>query len=313
MKLARNIVNKVATIDVPDPLPPAIVRPRQHVTAVLAQSLAETGPDGRAALAWAWTLTGTRPSPVTLSLAPGHPPTREQVITEADADPEGSTAPPGVPTDYCDQLGEARRILSWLVGTSDDIPLDDDQRGRFIGCRDDYARTDAEIRQVRDQAVRSLAEFDLPDHIAPGPSSQALAVAASLGGRRLATRRPRPARLGPRRPPRRPAHPSRCRPAPRARPHLRRSCRQRRGRSRPSRRRSSQASRVAAASVRRGHPSHNRLAPRGDDLTASHAPRGQSILDLGVWLAWVAASEASQQPRKDCVDEHRRVPRSQWQ
>ena len=116
MRPTRNIVDKVATIDVPDPLPPAIVRPRQHVTAVLAHSLAETGPDGRAALAWAWTLTGTRPSPVTLSLAPGHPPTREQVITEADADPEGSTAPPGVPTDYCDQLGEARRILSWLVG-----------------------------------------------------------------------------------------------------------------------------------------------------------------------------------------------------
>jgi hypothetical protein len=172
MNLARHNVETVVTVDVPDPLPPTIVRPRQHITAVLAQSLAETGPDGRAALAWAWTLTGTRPSPVTLTLASGRPPTREQILAEADADPEGSTAGPGVPTDYCDQIGEARRIMTWLVGGSDDIPVDDDQRGRFIGARDDYARTDLEIRQVRDRAVRSLAAFDLPDPIDPADSTK---------------------------------------------------------------------------------------------------------------------------------------------
>ena len=46
MRPTRNIVDKVATIDVPDPLPPAIVRPRQHVTAVLAQSLARLARTG---------------------------------------------------------------------------------------------------------------------------------------------------------------------------------------------------------------------------------------------------------------------------
>lgn len=172
MRLARHTVNTVANIRVPDPLPPAITRPRQHVEAVLAQSLTEVGEDGRAALAWAWTLAGTRPSPVTLSLAPGKPPSSEQILAEADADPEGSTAPPGVPADYCDQIGEARRILTWLAGASDEIPLDDDQCGQFIGARDDYARTDPEIRQARDQAARSLAELDLPEPIDPADAAR---------------------------------------------------------------------------------------------------------------------------------------------
>lgn len=152
---------------VPDPLPSAIARPRQHAEAVLAQSLLETGTDGRAALAWTWVLTGTGPSPVTLSLPLGRPPTSEEIRAEADAEPEGSTAPPGVPSDYCDQLGEARRTLAWLTGDSDDIPLDDEQRGRFISARDDYARTDEEIRMVRAHAARSLAAFDLPEPIDP--------------------------------------------------------------------------------------------------------------------------------------------------
>lgn len=99
-------VNTVATIPVPNPLPPAVTRPRQHIKAVMAQSLPETGEDSRAALAWQWALTGTRPSPISLSLAPGRPPAREMLLAEAEAeaDPEGPAAPPGVPTDYCDQF-----------------------------------------------------------------------------------------------------------------------------------------------------------------------------------------------------------------
>jgi hypothetical protein len=89
-------VNAVAPIQVPDPLPPAIDRPGQLVEAVLAQSLRETEDRGRAALAWAWALTGKRPSPVTLSVANGHPPSRAQITAEAAAPPKGSTAPPGV-------------------------------------------------------------------------------------------------------------------------------------------------------------------------------------------------------------------------
>jgi hypothetical protein len=160
-------VNIVTTIRVPDPLPPAITRSRQHVEAVLAQSLLETGHEGRAALAWAWALTGTRPSPVTLSVAKGSPPARDEITAEASAPPEGSTAPPGVPTDFCDQLREARHILRWLTGDTDEIPVDDDNRGRFIGARGDYARTDEQIRQVRDRARRGLEASDLPDPMDP--------------------------------------------------------------------------------------------------------------------------------------------------
>jgi hypothetical protein len=151
--------------DIPDPLPAAVARPRDHLQAVLKASLAETGSTGRAALAWTWALTGTSPSPVMLSLSLGRPPTREEIQAEATAETEDPAALSGIPTDYVDQIGEARRILIWLTGTSDDIPLDDDQRGRFIGARDDYARTDTNIRRVLDHARRSLAAFDLPEPI----------------------------------------------------------------------------------------------------------------------------------------------------
>jgi hypothetical protein len=160
-------VNIVTTIQVPDSLPPAISKPRQLVAAVLAQSLAEAGTQGRAALAWAWALTGRRPSPVTLSVATGSPPSRGEIMTEACASPEGSTAPPGVPTDFCDQLREARHILRWLIGETDEIPVDDDNRGRFIGARDDYARSDEQIRAVRDRATHGPEAFDLPEPITP--------------------------------------------------------------------------------------------------------------------------------------------------
>jgi hypothetical protein len=154
----------------PDPLPGAITRPRHHVQAVRAQSHLETGPAGRAALAWDWALTGTRPSPVTLSLAPGAPPTRDQILAEAAADPEGSTAPPGVPADYYDQFHEVRRILAWLAGASDEIPVGVTGRGRLIGARDDYARTDADIRATLASARRGLAALQAAPPA--GPAAQ---------------------------------------------------------------------------------------------------------------------------------------------
>jgi hypothetical protein len=150
-------------VRLPEHVPPAITRPRPLIDAVLTQSLLEMGTDGRAALAWDWALTGTRPSPVTLSSPAGHPPSREKIHTEAGAPPEGSTAPPGVPTDYCDELREARRVLAWLIGDTDEIPVDDENRGRFIGARNDYARTDPDIRHVRDNARHGIDAFDLPE------------------------------------------------------------------------------------------------------------------------------------------------------
>jgi hypothetical protein len=68
-----------------------------------------------------------------------------------------------------DQLSRHGRVLAphRLVGGSDEIPVDDDNRGRFIGARDDYARTDDTIRQVRDHAMRGLQASDLPDPMDP--------------------------------------------------------------------------------------------------------------------------------------------------
>jgi hypothetical protein len=167
MSATRHNVESVTAVYVPDQLNPAIVRPRPHVEAVLVQSLSETGPDGRTALAWAWALTGTRPSPVTLSLAPGTPPTRAQILVEADAEPEGSRAPAGVPADFHDQLRETRAVLAWLAGGTDEIPVDDDNRGRLIGARGDYARTDDDIQQARDHALLGLKTGDLPATMSP--------------------------------------------------------------------------------------------------------------------------------------------------
>jgi hypothetical protein len=167
MAAIRPTVKSMSTVLWPEHVPPAITRPRQLIEAVLNQSLLEMGNDGRTALAWDWALTGTRPSPVTLSLPAGLPPSRGEILAEASAPAEGSTAPPGVPSDYYDELGEARRVLSWLAGTTDGIPVDDENRGRFIGARDDYARTDAEIRQVRANADHGLDVRDLPVPVDP--------------------------------------------------------------------------------------------------------------------------------------------------
>jgi hypothetical protein len=104
---------------------------------------------------------------VTLQTEPGRPPSRQEILTEASAPPEGSTAPPGVPTDFCDQLREVRRVLAWLAGETDEIPLDDDNRGQLIGARDDYMRTDTEIRQIRDRALLGIKRRDLPDPMDP--------------------------------------------------------------------------------------------------------------------------------------------------
>jgi hypothetical protein len=72
-----------------------------------------------------------------------------------------------VPTDFGDQLREARHTLRWLIGETDEIPVDADNRGRFIGACDDYARTGEQIREVRDKARRGLETCDPPEPMDP--------------------------------------------------------------------------------------------------------------------------------------------------
>ena len=47
---------------------------------------------------------------------------------------------------------QARRVLRWLTGAADAIPLLDPGRGRYVGARFHFARTDEEIRRVRSWA-----------------------------------------------------------------------------------------------------------------------------------------------------------------
>jgi hypothetical protein len=68
-----------------DDLPDAVTQRPGRVWNVLARSLGEQGGTGRTALAWRWALTGTCPSPVTLSRPVGTLPGRSELLAEADA------------------------------------------------------------------------------------------------------------------------------------------------------------------------------------------------------------------------------------
>ena len=72
-----------ASLQVLDGLPEAVTRSPAQLWSVLARSLGEQGADGRTALAWRWALTGTCPSPVTLSVPGGRPPDRGEILAEA--------------------------------------------------------------------------------------------------------------------------------------------------------------------------------------------------------------------------------------
>jgi len=151
----------------PGTLPAAVNRPRPLIVAVMTRSLAECTPDSRTARTWQWVLTGQEVSPVSGSLG-SRPPTTAQITAEtrhgADTSPPECGWPPWRYTHDPDpDRQQARRILRWLTGASDAIPLLDPGRGHLVGARFHLARTDEEIRQVRDRAVHGLAEHgDLP-------------------------------------------------------------------------------------------------------------------------------------------------------
>jgi len=86
---------------------------------VFARSLAEQGASSRTGLAWRWALTGTCPSPVTLSQPPGRPRTNAELLAEANAEAELATsgADPG------GDVMQARFVLRWLAGDIDALPL----------------------------------------------------------------------------------------------------------------------------------------------------------------------------------------------
>ena len=102
-----------------DELPDAITRTPPRLWSVLARSLGEQGANGRTALAWRWALTGTCPSPVTLTMAIGRPPSRAEILGEASAPAELASSA----ADPSGQVVQARFALEWISGKIDALPL----------------------------------------------------------------------------------------------------------------------------------------------------------------------------------------------
>jgi len=158
-------------LSVPDPLPPAITRPAGQVAEVMAQSLREQGSAGPTAQAWRWALTGNGPSPVRMLPGAGDPPSRDVIAAEArhdnHDDPPGSrrlTGPLWVSDPDPGRIA-ARRVLLWVAGIHDIIPLTAPDRGKYVGGRLFFARTDDEIRRVRQCALDRMLADSVPERI----------------------------------------------------------------------------------------------------------------------------------------------------
>jgi hypothetical protein len=141
-----------------DRLPEAVSLTPATVWSVFARSLGEQGADGRAALAWRWALTGDCPSPVTLGMPLGRPPSRHELTAEADAAAEsgrGDADPGG-------QLMHARFVLRWLAGELDALPLWNSGRPEDLHVTDGaaFARAAEEIDEVHYWAM--LAQWRHP-------------------------------------------------------------------------------------------------------------------------------------------------------
>jgi len=159
----------VDIIPIPEPLPTAVTRPRPLIEAVAAQSLREQGTGSRTARAWRWVLTGQGFSPVSVAAGLGRPPDLDGIAAEAGYDiepPECAWPPWRYNYDPDPDRQQARRVLRWLTGVADAIPLLDPSRGRYVGARFHFARSDEEIRTVLGWARHGLNEHgDLPDDI----------------------------------------------------------------------------------------------------------------------------------------------------
>jgi len=156
-------------IPIPGRLPATITRPGPLIEAVMAQSLREQGPASRTASAWRWILTGHGPAPVTDTPGTGCPPAHDAIFAEArygDGTQWNRWPPWRNAFDHDADRQQARRVLRWLTGAADAIPLLDLDRGRYVGARLYLARTDDELRQVRGWAQHGIRQHgDLPADI----------------------------------------------------------------------------------------------------------------------------------------------------
>jgi hypothetical protein len=159
----------MSAIQVPREFPATVTRqPRALIQLVMAHSLREHGPESRTAAAWRWVFTGSGSSPVTRTAGSGRPPMAGEIEAEArardTADPE--CAIPLSRFDPDSDRRQARQVLRWLTGDADVIPLQDPGRGRYVGARLHFVRTDEEIRRVRGWAAHGIQQHgDLPEHM----------------------------------------------------------------------------------------------------------------------------------------------------
>jgi hypothetical protein len=139
-----------------DDLPAAIVQRPGRIWNVLARSPGEQGGAGRTALAWRWALTGTCPSPVTLSPPDGTPPDRRGLLAEAEATAELARAG----ADSGGQIMHARFVLQWLAGERDGLPLWNGGPGNLhVTDGVPGLRERAEIDQVYEWAMLARLRF----------------------------------------------------------------------------------------------------------------------------------------------------------
>lgn len=131
-------------------LPPAgtaIVRPLRHVSAVrerhLAQLAARTlGAESLSARAWSWALGETSTAPVT---------ERKTVVPPSKADMQAEIA---VADDRTlngkreSRADGAARVLRWLVGDDDHLPVRGSDRGELVGGFADVVRSSVEIVEL---------------------------------------------------------------------------------------------------------------------------------------------------------------------
>jgi hypothetical protein len=126
-------------------MPEAITRSPAQLWSVLARSLGEQGADGRTALAWRWALTGTCPSPVTLTVPASRPPGRSDILAESGADAQ--VARQGL--DPGGEVMQARFVLNWVTGAIDALPLwNGGPKDLHVTDGADYAHTRADIEEA---------------------------------------------------------------------------------------------------------------------------------------------------------------------
>ena len=174
-------VRSVDIVRLFDSLPESVNQPAPTVWSVFARSLGEQGASGRTALAWRWAFTGACPSPVTLSPAPGQPPTLHALLGEAEADAElahGDADPGG-------QVMHGRFVLRWLAGDLDALPLwNGGPKNLHVTEGAAFARPAVQVEEVHAWAM--LAEWRHPWPTGnPAPAETVAATGAASGAAQL--------------------------------------------------------------------------------------------------------------------------------